>query len=120
MHRVIGKVTDDIGGFQLNTSIAAMMELTNAAYDYRKSVAEGSRDLPLLGQVAETLTLLLAPYVPHMAEELWSEVLGRDGSVHRAGVAGLRRVGRSCRGRADRRAGQWQGARQDRDRCGFA
>ena len=82
MHRVIGKVTDDIARFQLNTSIAAMMELTNAAYDYRKAVAAGARDLPLMREVAENLTLLLAPYVPHMAEELWREVLGGEGSVH--------------------------------------
>ena len=83
MHRVIGKVTDDIARFQLNTSIAAMMELTNAAYDYRNSLAAGTRDLALMRSVAENLTLLLAPYVPHMAEELWSEVLGNEGPVHR-------------------------------------
>jgi leucyl-tRNA synthetase len=82
MHRVIGKVSDDIARFQLNTSIAAMMELTNAAYDYRKTVAVGSRDLPLLHEVAVNMTLLLAPYVPHMAEELWCSVLGGAGSVH--------------------------------------
>ncbi len=82
MHRVIGKVTDDASSFALNTSIAAMMELTNAAYDYRNSVTPDDRDPVLMRQVAETLTLLLAPYVPHMAEELWREVLGRDGSVH--------------------------------------
>jgi len=83
-HRVVGKVTDDISSFALNTSIAAMMELTNAAYDYRNAIEAGSRDLMLQRDVAETLTLLLAPYVPHMAEELWREVLGRDGSVHQA------------------------------------
>jgi leucyl-tRNA synthetase len=82
MHRVIGKVSDDIARFQLNTSIAAMMELTNAAYDYRKTVPSGSRDLPLMRELAESLTLLLAPYVPHMAEELWCSVLGGAGSVH--------------------------------------
>ncbi len=84
MHRVIGKVTQDIAAFQLNTSIAAMMELTNAAYEYRNTVEEGSRDLALMRDVAETLTLLLAPYTPHMSEELWREVLGKDVSVHRA------------------------------------
>jgi leucyl-tRNA synthetase len=83
MHRVIGKITDDIERFQLNTSIAALMELTNAAYDYRNAVPEGSRDLGLIREVAETLTRLLAPYVPHMAEELWREVLGGTDSVHR-------------------------------------
>ena len=83
MHRVIAKVTEDISRFQLNTSIAAMMELTNAAYEYRGSVPAAERDEVLMRTVAEKLTMLLAPYVPHMAEELWSEVLGGAGSVHR-------------------------------------
>jgi hypothetical protein len=62
MHRVIGKVTDDIERFQFNTAIAAMMELTNAAYDYRKRVPAGTRDLRSCEEVAENLTLLLAPF----------------------------------------------------------
>lgn len=84
-HRVVGKVTDDISRFNLNTAIAAMMELTNAAYDYRNAVPAGERDLALVRDVAETLTMLLAPFVPHMAEEMWREVLGGLGSVHRQG-----------------------------------
>ncbi|MDP2181428.1 MAG: leucine--tRNA ligase [Actinomycetota bacterium] len=83
MHRVIDKVEGDIRRFQLNTAIAALMELTNAAYDYRNAVAAGSRDLALVRDVAETITRLLAPFVPHMAEELWREVLGHGDSVHR-------------------------------------
>ena len=82
MHRVIGKVTDDIARFQFNTAISALMELTNAAYDYRRQVEEGSRDLALLREVAETLALLLAPFTPHMSEELWRVVLGHETSVH--------------------------------------
>ncbi|MDP2400672.1 MAG: class I tRNA ligase family protein, partial [Actinomycetota bacterium] len=85
MHRVIGKVTDDVERFQLNTSLAAMMELTNSAYEYRNAVPAGSRDLALQRDVARTMTLLLAPYVPHMAEEMWQTLLGESGSVHRAG-----------------------------------
>ncbi|TLM70503.1 MAG: leucine--tRNA ligase, partial [Actinobacteria bacterium] len=82
-HRVVGKVTDDVARFNLNTAIAAMMELVNTAYDYRNAVPAGSRDAELQREVAETLTALLAPFVPHMAEELWREVLGGSGSVHR-------------------------------------
>ncbi|MBI5232504.1 MAG: leucine--tRNA ligase [Coriobacteriales bacterium] len=83
MHRVIGKVTDDVERFQFNTAISAMMELVNAANAYRGEVAQGARDLALMREVAVTLTLLLAPFVPHMAEELWRGVLTEDGSVHR-------------------------------------
>jgi leucyl-tRNA synthetase len=83
MHRVIGKVTDDVERFQFNTAIAAMMELTNATYDYRKAVAEEARDSALMREVAKTLTLLLAPFTPHMAEELWRGALAGEVSVHR-------------------------------------
>ena len=82
MHRVIGKVTEDVGRFQFNTAISAIMELTNAGNDYRREVAAGQRDLALQLGVAEALTLLLAPFVPHMSEELWRVALRHDGSVH--------------------------------------
>ncbi len=81
-HRVIGKVTGDIERFQLNTALAAIMELLNAAGEYRRTVSLAGRDTALEARVAETLTLLLAPFVPHLAEELWRVVLGRSGSVH--------------------------------------
>ncbi len=82
MHRVIGKVTDDVARFQFNTAISGLMELTNAAYDYRREVADGQRDIALLREVAETLVLLAAPFAPHLAEELWRRVLGGETSVH--------------------------------------
>ena len=82
MHRVIAKVTDDVGRFQFNTAISGLMELTNAAYDYRREIPAGQRDIALQRDVAEALTLLIAPFTPHLAEELWREVLGGMSSVH--------------------------------------
>ncbi|MDZ4654958.1 MAG: leucine--tRNA ligase [Coriobacteriia bacterium] len=82
-HRVVGKVEGDIERFQFNTALSAMMELLNAATDHRRLVKSELRDAVLEREVAETLVLLLAPYVPHMAEELWREVLGHEESVHR-------------------------------------
>ena len=82
-HRVAGKVTGDIERFGFNTALSAMMELLNAATDYHRTVADAARDAALEREVAEVLTLLIAPYAPHMAEELWREVLGHAGSVHR-------------------------------------
>ena len=81
-HRVVGKVTGDIDRFGFNTALSAMMELVNAAGDYRRSAGE-TRDAALEREVAEVLVLLIAPYAPHMSEELWREVLGHTGSVHR-------------------------------------
>ncbi len=61
VHRTIQKVTDDTDGLRFNTAISAMMELTNhlTALKTRPRFA------------LETLVLLLAPYAPHAAEELW-------------------------------------------------
>jgi leucyl-tRNA synthetase len=59
------------------------MEFVNAAYDYRRDVPAGERDAGLMRAVAHDLTLMVAPFAPHMAEELWGVVLGESGSVHR-------------------------------------
>jgi leucyl-tRNA synthetase len=78
MHRTIKKVTDDIEErFHFNTAIAAIMELLNAL-----SIAAQRRDssggaLAIRKQGLETVILLLAPFVPHVASELWQQ-LGND------------------------------------------
>jgi leucyl-tRNA synthetase len=78
MHRTIKKVTDDIEErFHFNTAIAAIMELLNAL-----SISAQRRDssggaLAIRKQGLETVILLLAPFVPHVASELWQQ-LGND------------------------------------------
>jgi leucyl-tRNA synthetase len=78
MHRTIKKVTDDIEErFHFNTAIAAIMELLNAL-----SISAQRRDssggaLAIRKQGLETVVLLLAPFVPHVASELWQQ-LGND------------------------------------------
>jgi leucyl-tRNA synthetase len=79
----IMKCGDDVEGFQFNTALSAVMEYVNAVHDYRRDVPVGERDSTLLRSAARDLTLLLAPFAPHMTEELWHEVLGESGSVHR-------------------------------------
>jgi len=69
-------VGDDIPAFSFNTAIARIMELVNAAYKY----TEGECDGVFARQAAEKLILLLAPFAPHFAEEMWS-VLGGEYSV---------------------------------------
>ncbi|KAL8469086.1 hypothetical protein ACS0TY_032067 [Phlomoides rotata] len=70
LHRCINKVTEEIEGTRFNTGISAMMEFINAAYKWDK--------LPRL--VVEQFVLLLSPYAPHMAEELWCR-LGHSTSL---------------------------------------
>jgi len=73
LHRTIRKVGADTEALQYNTAIAAMMEYVN---ELREQGA-GSREL------IKPLVIMLAPYAPHIAEELWF-VLGNDTSVFEA------------------------------------
>jgi leucyl-tRNA synthetase len=83
LHFAIKKVTVDIEErFNFNTAISAIMELVNAAYGYLNALSdERERRGPLLRQVLEIIVLLLAPFAPHIAEELWHRC-GFEDSVH--------------------------------------
>jgi leucyl-tRNA synthetase len=79
IHRTIKKVTNDIEArFHFNTAIAATMELFNQL----SATAQQERDLKdggaLLKAGVETIVVLLAPFVPHVASELWEQLGHRD------------------------------------------
>ncbi len=73
LNQTIKKVTEDMYNFKYNTAIASLMELTNV-------ISEKGADKETL----KTLCLLLAPFAPHMAEEVWVEILGQPFSIHTA------------------------------------
>lgn len=77
-HPVIKKVTGDLEDQKYNTAIAAMMELTNSLYVLKAKDGFGNNWQPAL----ESLVALVAPFAPHMADELWHD-LGRTTSVQR-------------------------------------
>ena len=77
-HVAIGEVTDDIEGMHFNTAISRLMELTNALVRARETGLAGTA---AYAEAADTLILLMAPFTPHIAEELW-ERRGHDYSVH--------------------------------------
>jgi leucyl-tRNA synthetase len=86
LHQTIRKVGGDIEGFQFNTAIAALMELLNAVYDHwqpfeKDSQAKASQ--PVLSEIVENFILLISPFAPHMAEELWHGI-GNGQSVSKA------------------------------------
>lgn len=82
LHRAIKKVTEDLDGkFNFNTAISTVMELVNAMYQFKDSHDSVQSDLAK--ELVEKLTLLLAPFVPHITEEIWHEC-GFEGSVHAA------------------------------------
>ena len=76
-HGCAAKVSRDIGRLKYNTAVAAQMELVNLLY--AKSV-DGFQD-PAWRPALEFLAMLLAPFAPHLASELWRQ-LGHSDSVH--------------------------------------
>ena len=78
LNYAIKKVSDDIGErFNFNTAISTIMELVNEMYRYK----EGTVNPGLFGVAIKDLIIMLAPFVPHVTEEMW-EHLGYEGSVH--------------------------------------
>jgi leucyl-tRNA synthetase len=75
IHRTIKKVTDDIEErFHFNTAIAAIMELLNGLSLAAQRGDASSGALAVRKQGLETVILLLAPFVPHVASELWQQL----------------------------------------------
>jgi leucyl-tRNA synthetase len=72
-HITIKKSTQDIERFQLNTAVAAAMEFTNALYQLESKLSTES-EKSLFVEAVKTLLKLIAPFTPHIAEELWSEM----------------------------------------------
>ncbi|HLB61357.1 MAG TPA: leucine--tRNA ligase [Actinomycetota bacterium] len=76
-HRTVRGVTDDLERFRFNTAISKLMVLSN---EMRSALEAGGG----AREAAELLGLMLAPFAPFLAEELWREALGRPESVHAA------------------------------------
>ncbi|MEH2451031.1 leucine--tRNA ligase [Nostoc sp.] len=76
IHTAIQAVTEDVEGeYQFNTAISELMKLSNALTD-----ASG-KNSPIYAEGIQNLVLLLAPFAPHIADELW-HLLGETDSVH--------------------------------------
>ena len=78
LNYAVKKVSDDIGTrFNFNTAISTVMEMVNEMYRYK----EGEVNPGLFGASVKTLILLLSPFIPHVAAEMW-EHLGYEGALH--------------------------------------
>ena len=84
LHQTIAKITLDFEGrWHFNTCVAAIMELVNEIQAADAQLAAGEVPAPVLLELLRSLTLLLAPFAPYLAAELW-EQLGEEGAVLRA------------------------------------
>jgi leucyl-tRNA synthetase len=76
LHQTLQKITEDFESrWHFNTSIAALMGLMNDLIEHEKHISA-----PVMAEVIEKLTLMLEPFAPYLAEELWEEQ-GRTGPV---------------------------------------
>jgi leucyl-tRNA synthetase len=78
VHKTIKKVSDDLADMGFNTAIAALMEYVNDLYKAKISGLQGDS----WRFAIENLLKLLAPFAPHISEELWHQ-LGHEDSIHR-------------------------------------
>ena len=75
VHQTIRKITEDFAGrWHFNTCIAAIMELVNVLTAAEPAINAGKVPDAVLAEILRTLTLLLAPFAPYLAFELWEEV----------------------------------------------
>jgi leucyl-tRNA synthetase len=80
VHQTIRRITDDIEErLKLNTAVSALIELEHAIADAEKTLGQGP-ERPVFREALEVLVLLVSPFAPHAAEEMW-ERLGRRFSV---------------------------------------
>ena len=89
LHQTIKKVGDDIPEMKFNTAISAMMELVNLLYEKAGDRANSQASAHPIrcaewDEALKSLCLILAPFAPHMSEELWVSVLRQPFSIHRA------------------------------------
>ena len=79
IHAVTKKVTRDLAqDLHFNTAVAALMEFTNFLADYLQKTATEKWDRPGIAQALKILLQLLHPFAPHITEELWRDLGGRD------------------------------------------
>ena len=76
-HQTIAKVTESFETGQFNTPVASLMELSNAMHDVKVEPSEAGADVVFaVREAIESLVLMLAPYAPHTAEELYEAIHG--------------------------------------------
>ncbi|HZJ82469.1 MAG TPA: leucine--tRNA ligase [Clostridia bacterium] len=82
LHETIQRVSVDVGErHNFNTAISAIMELVNALYHYIDKTGNSHRNNRVFAEAISNMIIMLAPFAPHIASELW-ELVGNSDSVH--------------------------------------
>ncbi|NLI61733.1 MAG: leucine--tRNA ligase [Clostridiales bacterium] len=82
LHNTIKRVTTDISQrFNFNTAISSIMELVNATYHYLDKRKNSKINKAVLTEAIINMLIMLAPFCPHIASELW-ELIGKNDCIH--------------------------------------
>jgi leucyl-tRNA synthetase len=79
VHQTLRRVTHDFENFEFNTIVSSLMSLLNEMYKAREAGAAGSAEWQ---EAVNIYVRMMAPVTPHIAEELWVNILGKKYSVH--------------------------------------
>ena len=86
-HQTIGRITENFESYQFNTPVAALMELSNALGDFKIEPDKANSDeLFAASEALQSLILMLAPYAPHFAEEMWENLTGNEQGILQSGA----------------------------------
>jgi leucyl-tRNA synthetase len=86
-HQTIKRVEDDFDRLQLNTPVAALMELSNALGEIKIEPAEANESILFaVNEALRSLVLMLASYAPHAAEEMWAALTGSEEGILKSGA----------------------------------
>ena len=78
LHYAVKMVTQDLNRFHFNTAISRIMELVNALYLYIQDLRPDQQNQKMIHDVLKTLVQLIAPFAPHLGEELWHRMNSED------------------------------------------
>ncbi len=86
-HQTIKRITENFESHQFNTPVAALMELSNSLGDFKIEPKSASEEkLFAVSEALQSLILMLAPYAPHFAEEMWEILTGSSEGILVSGV----------------------------------
>jgi leucyl-tRNA synthetase len=86
-HQTVQRLSESLDTLQFNTPVAALMELCNAIYDFKAEPETATpEDVFALREAVKALLVMLAPFAPHAAEEMFSHIVGNDKGMLRNGV----------------------------------
>ncbi len=81
-HQTIQRIDESLDSLQFNTPVAALMELSNAIHDFRVEPETAAKsDVYAIREAIESLILMLAPFAPHTAEDLFASLVGNENGI---------------------------------------